>query len=199
MKQFWRLKRQSWRLLISRHWLQLWLLRTWILDNHYYLTNNCDTGQYSQFLLCFNTNSLCPNLWNSSGVDNCLEPMEQTLLSSGHNTGAKPYNILFIFLVYNLQTVKHSWFPLLQHPWGHQPSTGSLPGHCAAPQGVEVGFDPICITLLPCEYCLSSVKEHVLAELDVLYMEEQVQSQLYGCSLKSLEWQWDKHIIHCHS
>ena len=28
-------------------------LRTWIHDNHCYLTINCDTGQHSQFLQCF--------------------------------------------------------------------------------------------------------------------------------------------------
>ena len=38
-----------------RHWLQFWQLRTWIYDNLCYLTINCDTGQHSQFLLCFNT------------------------------------------------------------------------------------------------------------------------------------------------
>ena len=50
--QFWQLKRQSWRLL--RHCLQFWQLRTWIHDNHCYLTINCDTG--------FNQNSerRCP-------------------------------------------------------------------------------------------------------------------------------------------
>ena len=35
-----------------RHWLQFWQLRTWIHDNLYYLTINCDTGQHSQFLRC---------------------------------------------------------------------------------------------------------------------------------------------------
>ena len=30
-------------------------------------------------------------LWIVAGVDNCLVPMEQTLLSLGHNTGAFPY------------------------------------------------------------------------------------------------------------
>ena len=35
-----------------RHWLQFWQLRTWIHDNLCYLTNNCDTGQHSQFLRC---------------------------------------------------------------------------------------------------------------------------------------------------
>ena len=61
-------------------------------------------------------------------------------------------------------------FPF-QHPWGHKSSTGGLPGHCAAPEGVDVDFDPICITLLlPCEYCEVSVAEHELVQLDVLYM-----------------------------
>ena len=36
-----------------RHWLQFWQLRTWIHDNHCYLTINFDTGQHSQFLRCF--------------------------------------------------------------------------------------------------------------------------------------------------
>ena len=49
---FGQLKIQSWRLL--RHCLQFWQLRTWIHDNHCYLTINCDTG--------FNQNSerRCP-------------------------------------------------------------------------------------------------------------------------------------------
>ena len=37
-----------------RHWLQFWQLRTWIHDNLWYLTINCDTGQHSQLLQCFN-------------------------------------------------------------------------------------------------------------------------------------------------
>ena len=36
-----------------RHWLQFRQLRTWIHDNLWYLTINCDTGQHSQFLRCF--------------------------------------------------------------------------------------------------------------------------------------------------
>ena len=36
-----------------RHWLQIWQLRTWICDNLFYLTINCDTGQHSQSLRCF--------------------------------------------------------------------------------------------------------------------------------------------------
>ena len=36
-----------------RHWLQYWQLRTWIHDNLCYLTINCDTGQYLQFLRCY--------------------------------------------------------------------------------------------------------------------------------------------------
>ena len=37
-----------------RHWLQFLQLRTWIHDNHCYLTINCDTGrQHLQFLRCF--------------------------------------------------------------------------------------------------------------------------------------------------
>ena len=42
--------RDLWHL---RHWLQYWQLRTWIHDNLCYLTLNCDTGQHSQFLRCF--------------------------------------------------------------------------------------------------------------------------------------------------
>ena len=37
------------------HWLQFLQLRTWIHDNHCYLTINCDTGQHSQFLRCLNS------------------------------------------------------------------------------------------------------------------------------------------------
>ena len=33
-----------------RRWLQIWQLRTWICDNLFYLTINCDTGQHTQFL-----------------------------------------------------------------------------------------------------------------------------------------------------
>ena len=35
-----------------RHWLQFWQLRTWMHDNLWYQTINCDTGQHSQFLRC---------------------------------------------------------------------------------------------------------------------------------------------------
>ena len=38
---------------LLRHWLQFWQLRTWIHDNLWDLTINCDTGQHSQFLRCF--------------------------------------------------------------------------------------------------------------------------------------------------
>ena len=34
------------------NWLQFWKLRSWIQTN-IYLTMNCDTGQHSQFLQCF--------------------------------------------------------------------------------------------------------------------------------------------------
>ena len=36
-----------------RHRLQFWQLKTWIHDNHFYLTIKSDTGQHSQFLRCF--------------------------------------------------------------------------------------------------------------------------------------------------
>ena len=36
-----------------RHWLQFWQLRTWMHDNLWYLTINCDTGQHLQSLRCF--------------------------------------------------------------------------------------------------------------------------------------------------
>ena len=36
-----------------RHWLQFWQLRTWIHDNLCDLRINCDSGQHSQFLQCF--------------------------------------------------------------------------------------------------------------------------------------------------
>ena len=35
-----------------RHWLQFWQLRTWMHDNLWYQTINCDTGQHSQLLRC---------------------------------------------------------------------------------------------------------------------------------------------------
>ena len=83
----------------------------------------------------FNTNGLVRviNISNSSGADNCLEPTEQTLLSLGHNTGAYPYHRSLFILVFYTNISNILDFPLLQHPWGHKPSTGSLPGHCAAP------------------------------------------------------------------
>ena len=36
-----------------RHWLQYWQLRTSFHNNLCYLTSNCDTGQYLQFLRYF--------------------------------------------------------------------------------------------------------------------------------------------------
>ena len=48
--QFFQLFFNLWHL---RHWLQHWQLRTWNHDNLCYLTINCDTGQHSQFLQCF--------------------------------------------------------------------------------------------------------------------------------------------------
>ena len=37
---------------------------TWIHDNLYYLTINCDTGQHLQFLQCFVFLLLCPRLFD---------------------------------------------------------------------------------------------------------------------------------------
>ena len=60
-----------------RHWLQYWQLRTWNHDKISYLTINCDTGQHSQFLRCFQLwffslgpdhhhklKDMAPNNWN---------------------------------------------------------------------------------------------------------------------------------------
>ena len=38
---------------IDKFW-KFWQLRTWIHDNLWYLTLNCDTGQHLQFLRCLN-------------------------------------------------------------------------------------------------------------------------------------------------
>ena len=47
-----------------RHWLQYRQLRTWIHDNHCYLTIYCDTGQHSQFLRCLVNLAIMVNLVN---------------------------------------------------------------------------------------------------------------------------------------
>jgi len=61
--QFW--KDSPWDLWHLRHWLQFWQLRTWIHDNIWYLTINCDTGQHSQFLWCLNNSMHCTFLINN--------------------------------------------------------------------------------------------------------------------------------------
>ena len=49
-----------------RHWLQFWQLRTWIHDNLFDLTINCDTGQHLQFLRCF-----FPEIFISASFKSC--------------------------------------------------------------------------------------------------------------------------------
>ena len=53
-----------------RHWLQFWQLRTWIHDNLWYLTINCDTGQHSQFLQCLISNLIttCMGLFINQNI-----------------------------------------------------------------------------------------------------------------------------------
>ena len=73
--------------------------------------------------------------------------MELTLLSSGHNTGEPFCFILTMGLFLPILSAGYSCLVyetmrcdlivfLLQHSWRHQPTSGGLPGHGAAIEGL---------------------------------------------------------------